>query len=65
MSDSPHNLKHHNYHLEPLQIDQYGMRVWMSICSQHRSYNPTCKLCNTGSWSEVVPKEDGCDGECY
>ena len=31
---------------------KYGFtQVWYSICSSHREYNKTCRLCTQGYWS--------------
>lgn len=44
-------------------LDRYYMRDrgkylnkerWVSICSAHREYNKDCKICNTGTWKNIL-----------
>ncbi len=55
-----YKLNNYPYFLEPIMLKDGKMFMWYSICSKHRSHDPKCDLCATGSWNEIVrvPGED-------
>lgn len=34
-------------------------QIYYSICSYHRDYSPTCRLCQYGDWTNVCQRKVG------
>lgn len=51
------NLDNYEHFTVPICFIGTQMFIWYSLCSEHRSHEPTCELCNTGSWFECTVGE--------